>query len=305
MYRNKGRPAKKKPIVALRKIYASRCLTEWETMLFFSRQPARFTLNGLQFTTLHHYREELDGSLYPNVFRIDNFVTEDEIKGVGVTFANNADKFSNSPLAAGSSDTQVRKSRTLMCPRQNSVMCRNLAERAAALVDLKSTHVETQLLTYVGNGTDPEYFNIHHDTGDVDDNHLGTEPDPDNGDEADVADYLSDDGVTRIFTLFVYFNTVRNEGETAFPWLNIVQAPIRGSAVMWPNVNPDGSVQKFTAHEARPVKTKNVQKFAMNVWLHSLNYTDPSTDVYRIDHREPKRGGFGKVGAEWWARYNA
>lgn len=42
-------------------------------------------------------------------------------------------------------------------------------------------------------------------------------------------------------------------GNTAFPALNVSVKPIKGSAILWGNLYPDGNINRHTLHGACPV----------------------------------------------------
>ncbi len=130
-----------------------------------------------------------------------------------------------------------------------------IESRAAALVGSTIERVEPlQVVRYdVG-----QYFGAHHDTG-----------------------VLFDDGSVefpknpprRVCTLFVYLNDVDANagGSTRFPLLkdrdgNVLEVqPVKGSAVIWSNINGDGDIEERTVHEGVAI-TKG-EKLGMNIWI--------------------------------------
>jgi len=42
-------------------------------------------------------------------------------------------------------------------------------------------------------------------------------------------------------------------GNTAFPMLGVAVKPVKGSAILWGNLHPDGKIARFTLHGACPV----------------------------------------------------
>lgn len=79
----------------------------------------------------------------------------------------------------------------------------------------------------------------------------------------------------RLLTLFLYLSDVEEGGETAFPALNIIVAPKRGRALLWPSVTETNILQPDmrTKHKARTVKTGI--KYAANAWLHQYDFRTP------------------------------
>lgn len=57
-------------------------------------------------------------------------------------------------------------------------------------------------------------------------------------------------------------------GATAFPYLNALVPPKRGSAVFWYNLRHTGGDDYYTRHAGCPVLMGN--KVVMNKWIHSF-----------------------------------
>jgi len=76
----------------------------------------------------------------------------------------------------------------------------------------------------------------------------------------------------RIFTVYLYLNTVEEGGGTNFPELNITVHPEKGKALIWPSVLDEdpNAEDKRSLHQALPV-TKG-QKYGANVWQHQREY---------------------------------
>ncbi|WP_415882077.1 prolyl hydroxylase family protein [Neptuniibacter sp. QD34_54] len=69
----------------------------------------------------------------------------------------------------------------------------------------------------------------------------------------EYSEYASEQG-QRTWTFMIYLNTTQSGGETHFPKLNRSFSPKQGKAVIWNNLNPDGSPNSFTLHHGMPVK---------------------------------------------------
>lgn len=67
------------------------------------------------------------------------------------------------------------------------------------------------------------------------------------------------------------------QGHTRFHMLDVSQEPIPGAAVIWPNVQADGTLQRWTTHSGEPVYSEGTQKFSMNLWLHSVPVAEKYT----------------------------
>jgi hypothetical protein len=71
----------------------------------------------------------------------------------------------------------------------------------------------------------------------------------------------------------VYFNSLvdDSQGHTHFPLLNLSIVPKAGRAALWPNVYENGALNTWMIHEARPVISKGMQKFSMNLWITGMD----------------------------------
>ncbi|XP_065216607.1 prolyl 4-hydroxylase subunit alpha-2-like [Planococcus citri] len=77
-------------------------------------------------------------------------------------------------------------------------------------------------------------------------------------------DYLGKSG-NRIATVLFYLNDVPLGGETVFPRLKLSVSPEKGSALIWHNMLPDGSVNLLTHHSACPVIIG--EKWIITQWI--------------------------------------
>ena len=57
----------------------------------------------------------------------------------------------------------------------------------------------------------------------------------------------------RTFTFMIYLNDVSKGGETEFTKIDKKFKPLRGNAIIWNNLNEDGSTNENTMHQAHPV----------------------------------------------------
>lgn len=53
--------------------------------------------------------------------------------------------------------------------------------------------------------------------------------------------------------MFSQLTDVEVGGNTAFPMLNVSVRPVKGSAIIWGNLYPDGKIARNTLHGACPV----------------------------------------------------
>jgi len=76
------------------------------------------------------------------------------------------------------------------------------------------------------------------------------------------------DGGFRPLTVFIYLNDLGpdDEGETYFPYLGIKIKPLKGAAVLWPNVDKDGNADMNMRHMGLPPKGTGT-KYGMNCFI--------------------------------------
>eukprot|EP00039_Didymoeca_costata_P006057 m.87183 g.87183 ORF g.87183 m.87183 type:complete len:358 (+) comp13094_c0_seq3:30-1103(+) len=297
------------------KAHKSRRLNGKQKRLFYSKLKDKdgkeldvgdeFTLPGKVKATLVHKHCPLKQT--PNVFQVGTFMQETELQYLSKFITCNCKRFQLSYVDDDSQENMVeiqhRKSQFLSWPTSKSNIARKVASRAAKLVYSDWQTVETpQLLTYIGDGDSGDYFHEHHDVAD------DYERD---GDEVKAFEFESSSqtaGFYRLFTIFVYLNTppVKDgEGGTHFPVLNVTGHPVKGSAMIWPNIRPDGSVEPSVVHEAIPVKSAGVQKFGMNLWVTSLDMSDQQdvTCGVKYNMKEPKNLKFDETQMLWQKRF--
>ena len=72
-------------------------------------------------------------------------------------------------------------------------------------------------------------------------------------------------GIKRLYTILVYLNENMEGGETYFPLLDLKIKPKTGRAVLFHNLDDNGSINKFSFHAGLPVKQG--EKIACNIWI--------------------------------------
>ncbi|GJP32035.1 hypothetical protein CLOM_g16579 [Closterium sp. NIES-68] len=108
-------------------------------------------------------------------------------------------------------------------------------------------------------------------------------------------DYFDDpvntqQGGHRFVTVLMYLNNVTRGGETTFPehkdptpkddsWTDCAKGvlavkPVRGDALLFYNLHPDGSVDPSSLHHACPVEAG--EKWSAPKWIHVHNYDSPA-----------------------------
>jgi len=154
-------------------------------------------------------------------------------------------------------DTTHRTSRFFGFKKLQDTKIASLERRIAELLGCWVHQIEPlQLVRYLPG----EFFNVHHDMGDLMDNDQVTLP------KKHVA------VKRRVLTMFFYLNTLTEDqgGCTHFPKCkNLRVQPKRGSVVIWSNVTAEGLPDPRTIHAGEPVKSddKEFAKYGLNLWI--------------------------------------
>ena len=88
--------------------------------------------------------------------------------------------------------------------------------------------------------------------------------------------YSRQQGGQRTWTFQVYLNDVEEGGETVFPKLGISVKPKRGMALVWNNLNQDGTSNTDMLHASTPVVTG--EKIIVTQWFRSGIWTAPAIE---------------------------
>jgi len=128
--------------------------------------------------------------------------------------------------------------------------------RGAMLAGVPVDHAEQ---VYVSRYNDGEFYHGHFDFAD---------------------NFLTDH---RLCTMLVYLNDLEAEqgGATYFKDLNIAVQPKAGRAVIWTNMNPDGTTHMETVHAALPPRGAGAEKWVIQLWfrpyrMHRIHSVLPS-----------------------------
>ena len=135
----------------------------------------------------------------------------------------------------GDYDKSIRTSRTCDLGHLESKVVSKVDERICSMLDLHKSYSEiTQGQQYeVG-----QEFKEHHDYFD--------------GSDLLIEKHTKKLG-QRTYTVMVYLNNVKSGGETFFPSLNKSFKPIKGTALVWNNLNYDDMPNVNTIHQGKPV----------------------------------------------------
>jgi prolyl 4-hydroxylase len=80
-------------------------------------------------------------------------------------------------------------------------------------------------------------------------------------------------GGQRIATCLMYLNTPEDGGETYFPEADLKIAPVRGDALLFYNVLPDGAIDRLSLHASLPVTAG--EKWVATKWIREREYRSP------------------------------
>jgi len=110
---------------------------------------------------------------------------------------------------------------------------------------LAGVPIENAEQVYVSRYSDGEFYHGHYDFSDS---------------------FLSDH---RLCTMLIYLNDLDESqgGATYFRDLNLAVKPKTGRAVIWTNMNPDGSKHLETVHAALPPRGAEVEKWVIQLWF--------------------------------------
>eukprot|EP01083_Nonionella_stella_P192008 710152_1 len=176
----------------------------------------------------------------PNIFFIENFLSDFEINHLINITRNNLQNFAASYTQSTHSTTQQiyseqRTSTSLFMPKSFDKIINSIENRAANIVGVNNENVEQLQLVRYTNG---QHFGLHHDAG--------TLKRRNHNQFKQVARSSSDSRYfvdimlpSRICSLFVYLTTspIGGGGETYFPEIGLKIRPQRGAAILFCNVD--------------------------------------------------------------------
>ena len=96
----------------------------------------------------------------------------------------------------------------------------------------------------------------------------------------------------RTYTFMIYLNNVLEGGETEFPKLNKVFSPVQGKALIWNNLNEDGSPNENTIHQAHPVKKGS--KTIITKWFRETSLSTETSQAFNKHIKTYTKEGFKK-----------
>ncbi|KAL1521509.1 hypothetical protein AB1Y20_021169 [Prymnesium parvum] len=181
----------------------------------------------------------------PWLLALDEFVSDAEASAL----SQSCEEYTRSQVASGVSS--IRTSEQCWCDTscEENPLVAAVRERVAEVTGLPLQHQEPFQVVRYGPG---QQYRTHHDQNTA---------------------RWAPQGV-RLLTLLIYLQQPVRGGETVFPDLNLSIAPAARSAVLWPNVLVNRSVNDGRMrHEAALVTAG--QKLVANVWVHEYDFRGP------------------------------
>lgn len=162
---------------------------------------------------------------------VDDFLSAEEcIKLIELIKA----KLRPSSVANFQVDNNVRTSRTCDLGQMNDPFVKEIDIRICKLLGIHEAYTEVLQGQYYEVGQE---FKAHTDFFDP----------------HEFEQHCSQYG-QRTYTVMIYLNDVEQGGETTFRHINIGFKPMTGQAVIWNSLNPDGTPNMNTLHQAKPVE---------------------------------------------------
>lgn len=185
-----------------------------------------------------------------DIFKIENFLTKEECDEI----IKEIDKSELNLSATQEGNNKVinsnRTSKT--CYFKNNKLIDDLEIRVAKSIGINDKYSEgVQAQKYeVGNE-----FKLH-------------------------TDYLSNlfqEGNQRTYTYMIYLNDVEEGGDTTFPYTYLNFKPKTGTALIWNNLNKDGSGNIYTHHQGKPIIKGS--KYILTIWFKEKEFKESKSEI--------------------------
>ena len=113
---------------------------------------------------------------------------------------------------------------------------------------------------------------------------------------------FTQNGNQRTWTFMIYLNDVEEGGFTRFPQLKLQFKPKAGDALLWNNLNEDGTENYWTSHQAVPPESG--KKYIVTQWYRQQAYRDAEKPSYEVPDDRLSRpcggaGGFDDFVERW------
>lgn len=162
---------------------------------------------------------------------VDNFLNQEECNKLIALIKS---ELRPSEVANFEVNTEHRTSRTCDLGRMNDPFIEDIDERICKFMGIDRAYSEVLQGQYYEEG---EEFKGHTDF-------FGA---------SEFATHCLEFG-QRTFTVMIYLNEVEKGGETCFVNVGETFKPSTGKAILWNNLNPDGTPNEQTMHQAKPVE---------------------------------------------------
>jgi len=164
------------------------------------------------------------------VYIFENFLTPQECDNI---IKSGEGKLVESPLTHPSADKDFRTSLTTYFEKNNK-MHEAIEDKIANFIGIPKKKSEiSQIQRYKVGNQFKGHYDYFHEGGDY--------------------DYWGGDNGQRTWTFMVYLNEPEEGGATEFITLKHKIEPKTGRAVVWHNLNKDGSRNEITYHAGRPI----------------------------------------------------
>jgi len=192
---------------------------------------------------------------------VDNFLSPQECEKIITTIKS---KLRPSQVSAFEINKNVRTSQTCDLGRLDDPFIENIDDRICKLIGIDKAYSEVIQGQYYEVGQE---FKAHTDFFDPHefDTHCETQG-------------------QRTYTVMIYLNDVEQGGETCFKRIGTEFKPTRGKVVIWNNLNPDGTTNMHTLHQANPVEKG--YKAVITKWFRSTCPDAPDTKMFTKEINE-------------------
>lgn len=189
---------------------------------------------NIDFSTHNNLRGKATkvlGSKETPVYVFDNFLTLNECSNI---IKSGEGKLVESPLTHPTADKEFRTSLTTYFEKGNK-MQEAIEGKIANFIGIPQKKSEiSQIQRYKVGNQFKGHYDYFHEGGDY--------------------DYWGGDNGQRTWTFMVYLNEPEEGGATEFIKLKHKIEPKTGRAVVWHNLNKDGSRNEMTYHAGRPIR---------------------------------------------------
>ncbi|WP_409432246.1 prolyl hydroxylase family protein [Litorimonas sp. RW-G-Af-16] len=185
---------------------------------------------------------------------VDNFLTPEECASI---IARIKPKLRPSQVSDFQVDSNVRTSQTCDLGRLDDPFIEDIDERICKLIGINKAYSEVIQGQYYQVGQE---FKAHTDFFDL----------------HEVETHCQVFG-QRTYTVMIYLNDVEDGGETCFKRIGAEFKPVMGKAVIWNSLNPDGTPNMNSLHQANPVKQG--YKAVITKWFRSTCPSQADTNM--------------------------